>query len=134
LDGYKNYHQNTLRSFSENRCLLKVFSLLFLQKAYHIKKDGVSSNGKIGLAVNSKIITASENDRKLALKKKIAPAHKMLTIHNGIDQIEQQVAPIREKQEHPLVVMVARFEVPKRLFTNVSENAICLRTSCIKVR
>ncbi|MGE7691463.1 hypothetical protein ACQKMI_19920 [Lysinibacillus sp. NPDC097214] len=75
--------------------------------------------------LTAKIFTASEYDRKLALTKKIAPAHKMLTIHNGIDQKEKQVAPFREKQEHPLFVMVARFEVPKRLFTNVSENAIC---------
>ncbi|MEB2300399.1 hypothetical protein LAV72_12310 [Lysinibacillus xylanilyticus] len=38
--------------------------------------------------LTAKIITASKYDRKLALTKKIAPAHKMLTIHNGIDQIE----------------------------------------------
>lgn len=64
--------------------------------------------------LTAKIITVSEYDRKLALTKKIAPAHKMVTIHNGIDQIEKQVASNREKQEHPLIVMVARFEVPKR--------------------
>ena len=49
-----------------------------------------------------------------ALTKKIAPAHKMLTIHNGIDQIEKRVVPIKENEEHPLIVMVARFEMPKR--------------------
>lgn len=64
--------------------------------------------------LTTKIITVSEYDRKLALMQKIAPALKMLTIHNGIDQIEKQVAPIKEKEELPLIVMVARFEVPKR--------------------
>lgn len=38
----------------------------------------------------------------------------MLTIHNGIDQIENRVAPIKENEEHPLIMMVARFEVSKR--------------------
>lgn len=39
--------------------------------------------------LTTKIITVSEYNRKLALMKKIAPAHKMLTIHSGIDQIEK---------------------------------------------
>ncbi len=64
--------------------------------------------------LTAKIITVSEYDRKLALTQRIAPAHKMLTIHNGIEQIEKRAAHHREKEEHPLIVMVARFEVPKR--------------------
>lgn len=60
--------------------------------------------------LTAKIITVFEYDRI----KKIASAHKMLTIHNGIYQIEKRVAPIKENKEHPLFVMVARFEVPKR--------------------
>lgn len=38
----------------------------------------------------------------------------MQTIHNGIYQIKKRVVPMKEKEEHPLIVMVARFEVPKR--------------------
>ncbi|MFJ7668338.1 glycosyltransferase family 4 protein [Lysinibacillus sp. NPDC097195] len=64
--------------------------------------------------LTTKIITVSDYDRKLALTKGIAPAHKMLTIHNGIEQIEGANVPKREHNEHPHIVMVARFEVPKR--------------------
>ena len=64
--------------------------------------------------LTTKIITVSEYDRKLALTKGIAPAHKMLTVHNGIEQVETTRDSKRENAEHPQLVMVARFEVPKR--------------------
>ncbi|MFE3573629.1 glycosyltransferase family 4 protein [Lysinibacillus sp. NPDC059133] len=86
----------------------------FTEGVPHKKKRLYRRMEKSVQPLTAKIITVSEYDRKLALTKKIAPAHKMLTIHNGIDQIEKQVAPNREKEEHPLIVMVARFEVPKR--------------------
>ncbi|MEK5331480.1 glycosyltransferase family 4 protein [Lysinibacillus sp. FSL W8-0992] len=64
--------------------------------------------------LTTKIITVSDYDRKLALTKGIAPAHKMQTVHNGIEQLETKIAPNRVENEHPQIVMVARFEVPKR--------------------
>ncbi|MFJ5790956.1 glycosyltransferase family 4 protein [Lysinibacillus sp. NPDC093197] len=64
--------------------------------------------------LTTKIITVSDYDRKLALTKGIAPAHKMQTVHNGIEQLEMKIAPNRAENEHPQIVMVARFEVPKR--------------------
>ncbi|EFI68844.1 glycosyltransferase family 4 protein [Lysinibacillus sp. HST-98] len=62
----------------------------------------------------TKIITVSEYDRELALLKKVAPAHKLLTIHNGIDPIERNETTEKICMEQPVIVMVARFEVPKR--------------------
>ncbi|WP_223556579.1 MULTISPECIES: glycosyltransferase family 4 protein [Lysinibacillus] len=86
----------------------------FTEGVPHKKKILYSRMEKSVQSLTAKIITVSEYDRKLALTKRIAPAHKMLTIHNGIDQIDKRIAPNREKEEHPLIVMVARFEVPKR--------------------
>lgn len=62
----------------------------------------------------TKIITVSEYDRELALLEKVAPAHKLLTIHNGIDRIERSKATEKTFVEQPIIIMVARFEVPKR--------------------
>lgn len=63
----------------------------------------------------TKIITVSEYDRELALLKKVAPAHKLLTIHNGIDPIKRSETTKKIcMEEQPVIVMVARFEVPKR--------------------
>ncbi|KPN89552.1 mannosyl transferase [Lysinibacillus sp. ZYM-1] len=63
----------------------------------------------------TKIITVSDYDRELALMKKVAPAHKLLTIHNGIDPIENShLTTEKTYMEQPVIVMVARFEVPKR--------------------
>lgn len=62
----------------------------------------------------TKIITVSEYDRELALLKKVAPAHKLLTIHNGIEPIERNETTEKICMEQPVIVMVARFEVPKR--------------------
>jgi len=64
--------------------------------------------------LTTKIITVSDYDRKLALTKGIAPAHKMQTIHNGIEHLESIMAPNRVWSEQPQLVMVARFEIPKR--------------------
>ncbi|WP_285399296.1 glycosyltransferase family 4 protein [Lysinibacillus sp. fls2-241-R2A-57] len=86
----------------------------FTEGVPHKKKLMYSRMEKSVQPLTAKIITVSDYDRKLALTKRIAPAHKMLTIHNGIEQKEMRVAPNREKEEHPLIVMVARFEVPKR--------------------
>jgi len=86
----------------------------FTEGVPHKKKRMYSRMEKSVQPLTAKIITVSEYDRKLALTEKIAPSHKMQTIHNGIYQIEKRVAPIKETDEYPLIVMVARFEVPKR--------------------
>ncbi len=62
----------------------------------------------------TKIITVSDYDRELALMKKVAPAHKLLTIHNGIAPIDSHSSTEKTFTEQPVIVMVARFEVPKR--------------------
>lgn len=63
---------------------------------------------------STKIITVSDYDRELALIKKVAPAHKLLTIHNGIAPIDSNPSTEKTYTEQPVIVMVARFEVPKR--------------------
>ncbi|WP_238602044.1 glycosyltransferase family 4 protein [Lysinibacillus parviboronicapiens] len=62
----------------------------------------------------TKIITVSEFDRQLALTKGIAPAHKLMTIHNGITQLADPATLSKNSLECPLIMMVARFEIPKR--------------------
>jgi len=51
---------------------------------------------RIAALFQNTIINVSEYDRRLALKYKIAPAHKLITIHNGIDPnmpfLEKQTA------------------------------------------
>ncbi|MDI3328508.1 MAG: glycosyltransferase family 4 protein [Alicyclobacillaceae bacterium] len=59
-----------------------------------------------------RIITVSEYDRRLALRYRIAPAHKLVLVHNGMPD----VAPVlraRPESEPVRLVMVARFEPPK---------------------
>lgn len=51
---------------------------------------------KITCVFYQKIICVSEYDRLSALKFKIAPAHKLLTIHNGIDPSEINFLPREE--------------------------------------
>jgi glycosyltransferase involved in cell wall biosynthesis len=60
----------------------------------------------------SRIITVSEFDRALALEARIAPPHRIVTVHNGIPDIP---APLRaEPGRAPTrLVMVARFGAQK---------------------
>lgn len=59
----------------------------------------------------TKIITVSNYDYSLAIEKKVAKKEKMLTIHNGIQSnIQQRLS----QNKIPKIVMVARFEQPKR--------------------
>ncbi|MGE6515584.1 glycosyltransferase family 4 protein [Lysinibacillus sphaericus] len=84
--------------------------------------DGVPSKKKLMYRqlektvqpLTTTIITVSEYDRKLALTKGIAPVHKLTTIHNGIEQLSECVTQSKNSLEYPLIMMVARFEVPKR--------------------
>ena len=57
------------------------------------------------------IINVSEANRKLALQYRIAPAERLVTIHNGIPDM---AAPRTEtRSEPPVVLMVARFAPQK---------------------
>ncbi|MEK7567127.1 MAG: glycosyltransferase family 4 protein [Patescibacteria group bacterium] len=51
---------------------------------------------KITCLFYQKIICVSEYDRQSALKLKIAPSHKLLTIHNGVDENEIKFMPREE--------------------------------------
>ena len=60
----------------------------------------------------SRIITVSEFDRALALEARIAPAHRIVTVHNGIPDIPAQLRA--EPGRLPTrLVMVARFGAQK---------------------
>ena len=67
---------------------------------------------RIAGPLSSRIITVSEFDRRLALKARIAPAEKLVTVHNGILDVTAELrsdparAPVR-------MAMVARFEPQK---------------------
>lgn len=59
-----------------------------------------------------KIITVSQYDRSLAIAEKVAPAHKIVTIVNGMPDLSSEwLATARN--EIPQIVMVARFEAQK---------------------
>ncbi|GLC89776.1 glycosyltransferase family 4 protein [Lysinibacillus piscis] len=60
--------------------------------------------------MTTKIITVSHYDRQLAHSSKIAPPHKIATVHNGI----WQEAQTKVQQTCPRITMIARFEAPKR--------------------
>ncbi len=61
-----------------------------------------------------KIITVSEYDRQLALKYKIAPADKIIAIHNGMPQRPCPNRVPKESRAQPVkLIMVARFAAQK---------------------
>lgn len=61
---------------------------------------------------SSRVITVSEADRQLALRRGVAPAEKLVTIHNGMPEIPSSLlaSPARVPAR---IVMVARFEPQK---------------------
>src|SRR6185312_17029469 len=70
----------------------------------------------------STIINVSDANRALAMKYRIAPANRLITIHNGVPDISSETAmscPDRSsdnaiaKGQLPVVMMVARFAPPK---------------------
>lgn len=58
------------------------------------------------------VITVCENDRQLAVSKRLAPSVKLVTIHNGMPDVNF-TGGRQSCNEVPLLVMVARFEKPK---------------------
>lgn len=61
---------------------------------------------------SDKIITVSEYDKQLALREKVAPEEKLVTIHNGMPDISPELYADPGK-EPPRIIMVARFAPPK---------------------
>lgn len=69
---------------------------------------------RIAASFCNRIITVSEYDRLLALRKHIAPAARLVTIHNGVSDIpEALLARPGEAVEPVRLVMVARFSPQK---------------------
>lgn len=60
----------------------------------------------------SRIITVSEYDRALALQYRIAPAHKLVAVHNGMPDVPPTLHA-RSEADPVCIVMVARFEPQK---------------------
>lgn len=63
--------------------------------------------------ISKGVITVSDYDQKLALKHKVLPQRKMLTIHNGVHDIEMVTRKVCDKKI-PQLIMVARFAPPKQ--------------------
>lgn len=59
-----------------------------------------------------RIITVSEFDRLLALRSRVAPEDKLITIHNGIPDVQQGLVA-RPEVSPPRIIMVARFDKQK---------------------
>jgi glycosyltransferase involved in cell wall biosynthesis len=62
--------------------------------------------------LSSRIITVSDFDRRLALEARVAPADRLVTVHNGIPDapVELRAEPVRTPVR---MAMVARFEPQK---------------------
>src|SRR5690606_16927932 len=56
-----------------------------------------------------KIITVSEFDRQLALKYRVGRPESIVTVHNGMPDIEPEFYAVPDKSP-PRIMMVARFE------------------------
>ena len=59
------------------------------------------------------IINVSKANRELALKYRIAPARRLVTIHNGVPDTPFEPAQPSARRDVPNVIMVARFAPPK---------------------
>jgi glycosyltransferase involved in cell wall biosynthesis len=66
----------------------------------------------LGAKFAKRIITVSEFDRQLALRSGVAPAHKLVTVHNGIPDVPVTLRAAADGMV-PRLIMVARFEAPK---------------------
>lgn len=78
--------------------------------------------------LTSKIITVSDYDRDLALKRKVASPSKVITVHNGMPGKVRLKNPEDFNNGPVRLIMVARFQPPKnhelllRGLANVSQN------------
>ncbi len=60
-----------------------------------------------------RIITVSDFDQELAADWAVAPREKMVTVYNGVQDVNEQKRRGREVRETPRIIMVARFEPQK---------------------
>lgn len=67
---------------------------------------------KVAARLADRIITVSDHDRKLALMYRVAPASKLVCIHNGMPDISSRYMAQPETNP-PRIIMVARFEEQK---------------------
>ena len=63
--------------------------------------------------ITDKVITVSHYDRLLAVSNDVLPMNKMKTVHNGVLPLKH-IAKLNQKITHVNILMVARFDVPKR--------------------
>lgn len=70
---------------------------------------------KLLAPLSKAIITVCENDKALALEKKVTRADKIKTIHNGMPEIDTSIFNTSHlpAADSPTIVMVARFEEQK---------------------
>lgn len=60
----------------------------------------------------SLIVTVSNFDRQLALRWKVAPASRMMTVHNGVPEVEEYLLATPDETP-PTIAMTARLDAPK---------------------
>lgn len=67
---------------------------------------------RLAAPLADRIITVSHYDRRLAIEQRVAPEHKLITIHNGVHDVPPKLFS-SPGQDPPKIIMVARFEAPK---------------------
>ena len=67
---------------------------------------------RLAAPLADRIITVSEFDRRLAMEQRVAPADKLICVHNGMPDVPE-AAHAQPEQDPPRLVMVARFEPQK---------------------
>jgi glycosyltransferase involved in cell wall biosynthesis len=63
--------------------------------------------------ITNQVITVSNYDRHLAISNQVLPMHKIKTVHNGVLPVKQ-TGQLNQNKSHVNILMVARFDVPKR--------------------
>jgi len=86
-------------SFTEGVTRKKKRMYLLIEKFVGLISDGV--------------ITVSEYDKQLALKHKVLPLEKIITIHNGVHETNR-LKEVRFRSDEINLIMVARFAPPKK--------------------
>ena len=61
---------------------------------------------------SSRIINVSESDRQLAMRYNVCPADKLVTVHNGMPDVNGRLRS-QPARHPPRLIMVARFQEPK---------------------
>lgn len=61
--------------------------------------------------LSTRIITVSDYDRSLALRRRVGDEHKVVTVHNGVHDTDEPMAD--PSINPPQLIMVARFASPK---------------------